>query len=102
MSELDNSWGSVFVSCCCEKLVAEARIQLGNPEEGGQSPLEAATKQRLMQACLNTSVCVCVCVCNSEMWSVIMRCIEEPNKSDNQSKLRLTALISPLRCFLCI
>jgi hypothetical protein len=30
---------------CCEKLVAEAREQFGNPEEGKRPPLEAATKQ---------------------------------------------------------
>jgi hypothetical protein len=30
------------VSCCCEKLVAEAG-DFGNPEEGERLPLEAAT-----------------------------------------------------------
>jgi hypothetical protein len=44
--ELENSWGSVIVSCCCGKLVAEARGQFGNPEEGESLPIEAATKQR--------------------------------------------------------
>jgi hypothetical protein len=34
------------MSCCSEKLVAEARGQFGNPEEGQSPPLEAATKQR--------------------------------------------------------
>jgi hypothetical protein len=34
------------VSCCCEKLVAEAQGQFGNPEEGERPQLEAATKQR--------------------------------------------------------
>jgi hypothetical protein len=37
------------VSCCCEKLVAEARGQFGNPEEGERPPLEAATRQRLVR-----------------------------------------------------
>jgi hypothetical protein len=37
------------VSCCCEKLVDEARGQFGNPEEGERPPLEAATEQRLVK-----------------------------------------------------
>jgi hypothetical protein len=32
-----------------EKLVAEARGQFGNPEEGKRPPFEAATKQRLVK-----------------------------------------------------
>jgi hypothetical protein len=44
-SELDNRCGSVVVSCCCEKLVTEARGQLGNPEEGERLPLEAVTRK---------------------------------------------------------
>jgi hypothetical protein len=42
VSELDNRWGSIVVSCCCEKLVAEA---VGR----GTSTFEAATKQRLLK-----------------------------------------------------
>jgi hypothetical protein len=41
-SELQDCCGLVFVSCCCSKLVAEAR----NPEEGGGPPLEAVTRQQ--------------------------------------------------------
>jgi hypothetical protein len=37
------------VSCCCEKLVAEARGQLGNPEEGECPTLETVTRQRLVK-----------------------------------------------------
>jgi hypothetical protein len=44
-----NRWGSVVVSCCCEKLVAEFRGQFGNPEEGERPLLEVATKQRLVK-----------------------------------------------------
>jgi hypothetical protein len=44
VSELD-CCGSVFVSCCCEKLVAEARGQFGNPEEEERPPLEAVTRK---------------------------------------------------------
>jgi hypothetical protein len=33
------------VSCCCEKLVAEARGQFGNPEEGERPQLEAVTRK---------------------------------------------------------
>jgi hypothetical protein len=29
LQELDNCWGSVVVSCCCEKLVAETRDSSG-------------------------------------------------------------------------
>jgi hypothetical protein len=45
VSELDDCCGSVVVSCCCEKLVAEARGQFGNPEEGERSALEAVTRK---------------------------------------------------------
>jgi hypothetical protein len=41
VSELEDYWGSVVV----KKLVAEARVQLGNPEEGERSPLEAVTRK---------------------------------------------------------
>jgi hypothetical protein len=34
VTELEDRYGSVLVSCCCEKLVSEARGQIGNPEEG--------------------------------------------------------------------
>jgi hypothetical protein len=37
VGELENCCGLFVVSCCCEKLVAEARGQFGNPEEGGTS-----------------------------------------------------------------
>jgi hypothetical protein len=43
-SESEDSCSTVVVSCCCEKLVAEARGQFGNPEEGERPPIEAATK----------------------------------------------------------
>jgi hypothetical protein len=33
VSELEDCSGSVVVSCC-NKLVAEARVQFGNPEKG--------------------------------------------------------------------
>jgi hypothetical protein len=36
---------SVVVSSRCEKLVAEARGQFGNPEEGERPPLEAVTRK---------------------------------------------------------
>jgi hypothetical protein len=37
------------VRCCCEKLVAECRIQFWNPDAGEGPPLEAATEQRLLK-----------------------------------------------------
>jgi hypothetical protein len=37
--------GSVLVSRCCEKLVAEARGQFGNPEKRERPPLEAVTRR---------------------------------------------------------
>jgi hypothetical protein len=46
-SELQDCWGSDIVSCCCEKLVAEARGPLANPEEGERPPLEAVTRRRM-------------------------------------------------------
>jgi hypothetical protein len=47
VSELADCCGSVLVSCCCWKLVAEARGEFGNPEKGECPPFQAATKQRL-------------------------------------------------------
>jgi hypothetical protein len=46
---LDNHGGSVVVSCCCEKLVAEAWGYFGNPEEGERPLLKVAAKQRLVK-----------------------------------------------------
>jgi hypothetical protein len=34
MSELDDRWGSVVVSCCCEKVVAEAGDNPGTQRQG--------------------------------------------------------------------
>jgi hypothetical protein len=45
VSELEDCCGSVLVSCCCGKPVAEAREQFGNPEEGKRLPLEAVTRK---------------------------------------------------------
>jgi hypothetical protein len=45
VSELEDCCGSILVSCCCKKLVAEARGQCGNPEEGERPPLEAVTRR---------------------------------------------------------
>jgi hypothetical protein len=42
VSQLENCWGSVVVSCCCEELVGEA-------EEEERPPLEADMKQRLVK-----------------------------------------------------
>jgi hypothetical protein len=39
-----------LLSCSCEKLVAEARGQLGNGEEEERPPLEAAIMQRLVES----------------------------------------------------
>jgi hypothetical protein len=33
------------MSCCCDQLVAEARGQFGNPEEGEPTALEAVTRK---------------------------------------------------------
>jgi hypothetical protein len=46
VSELEDCCGSVVVSCCCSKLVAEAREQFRNPEERECLLLEADAKQR--------------------------------------------------------
>jgi hypothetical protein len=47
VGEREDCWGSVVVSCCCEKLVAEAQGQFGNPEEGERPLLEAVTRRRV-------------------------------------------------------
>jgi hypothetical protein len=43
VSQLNNRPGSDVVSCCREKLVAEAGEQFGNTEEGECPPLEDVT-----------------------------------------------------------
>jgi hypothetical protein len=48
VSQLVNCWAAAVVSCCCEKLVAEARDSLG-PQGSGVSNIEAAAKQRLVK-----------------------------------------------------
>jgi hypothetical protein len=46
------------MSCYGGKLVAEARGQFGNPEEGERLQLEAATEQRLVAPWLKTLICM--------------------------------------------
>jgi hypothetical protein len=57
---------TLTLNCCCEKLVAEAREQFGNPEEGEPLRLEVATKQRLMK----TNRLRIPSVSYSDLWSV--------------------------------
>jgi hypothetical protein len=45
MSCLEDCWGSVLVSCCCEKPVAETGDSSGTQSK----PLEAATEQQLVE-----------------------------------------------------
>jgi hypothetical protein len=72
------------VSCCCGKLVTEARGPFRNPEEGERPPLETATKQRLVKTVTDGEDLVCPVViceaCSNEMY-------KESNKSDYQSRL---------------
>jgi hypothetical protein len=49
VGELDDSCGSVVVSCRYQKMVAEARGLFGNPVKKERPPLKAATKQRLLK-----------------------------------------------------
>jgi hypothetical protein len=51
--------GSVVVSCCCEKLVAE----VGDSEEGARSALKPLPSNGSEDATVDTGLCVCVCVC---------------------------------------
>jgi hypothetical protein len=46
-----------------EKMVAEAGVQFGNPEEGERPPLEADTKQRLVKT--EKTLCAVVGMCDS-------------------------------------
>jgi hypothetical protein len=69
-----------LVSCCCEKLVAEAWGQFGDPEEGERLPLEVATGQRLVKMWLWTL---------ARLWQWIVKCslaLYQRVKSDHQSK----------------
>jgi hypothetical protein len=69
------------VSCCCYKLVAEARKQFWNPEEGERPWLEAATEQRLVKMWLRTLVCMCqwFVKCSHELYKSPMNPITHPN-----------------------
>jgi hypothetical protein len=49
MSELDDCWGSVILSFCCEKLVAETGNSSGTYKRGERPLLEAATEQQLVK-----------------------------------------------------
>jgi hypothetical protein len=42
---LEDCCGTVIVSCCCSKLVAEAGDSSGNPEEGECPPLQAVIRR---------------------------------------------------------
>jgi hypothetical protein len=72
---------SVVVSCCCEKLVAEARNSLGTQGKGNVhrwKPLPSIGSEGVT---VNTSACIIVNCKN-----VVIQCVKESNKSDNQSK----------------
>jgi hypothetical protein len=56
---MDNHWSSTVVSCCCEKLVAEAKGLYENPEEGEHPPMEAITKQWLVKTVTDQEDLVC-------------------------------------------
>jgi hypothetical protein len=58
VSELEACCNSVFVSCCCEKLVADVRESPG----GERPPLKANTKQRLGKTEKNSCVLRLQCV----------------------------------------
>jgi hypothetical protein len=59
VSELEDRFNSVIVRLCCEKLVAEARGQFGNPEYGESPPLKAIASKlvKTQQAEKTLSVC---------------------------------------------
>jgi hypothetical protein len=45
VNELEDCCGVVLVSCCCQKLLAEAKKQFRNLEEGECPPLEEVTRK---------------------------------------------------------
>jgi hypothetical protein len=49
-SQSDNCWGSVGVSCCCEKSVAEAWDSLGTQRKQNVQCWKLAVKQQLVKA----------------------------------------------------
>jgi hypothetical protein len=49
-SQSDNCWGSVGVSCCCEKSVGEARDSLGTQRKQNVHCWKLATKLQLVKA----------------------------------------------------
>jgi hypothetical protein len=69
VSELEYCWCSVFVSCCCKKLVAEAGDSSGTQRMGNirrWKPLPSNGSE-----------------------DIVTRCIKESNKSSHQSKSHL-------------
>jgi hypothetical protein len=63
VSELDNSWLSVFMSHCCEKLVAELCDNLGTKRKGNIRRWRPLASNENEDLTVDTSVYVC----NSEM-----------------------------------
>jgi hypothetical protein len=65
LSESDNSWGSAIMSCCCEKLVAEARDSLGTQKKGNIYHWKLLPNNSSEDMIVDTCVSVCVIVkCN--------------------------------------
>jgi hypothetical protein len=51
------------VSCCCEKLVAEAGDSVGTQRKGNVRHWKPLPSNGSEDVTVDTSVCVCVCVC---------------------------------------
>jgi hypothetical protein len=57
------------VSCCCEKMVAEAGDSSGTQRKGNVRRLKPLPNNDSEDVTVDTRVCVCmcVCVCKSEL-----------------------------------
>jgi hypothetical protein len=83
VSDLEDCWGPVVMICCCEKQVAEAE------DSSGMQRKRNIRCWSWYEATASEDGTGQYGVCNSEMQSVVTRCMKQTNKSDYQSKSRL-------------
>jgi hypothetical protein len=64
------------VSCCCERLVAEAGDSLGSQRKGNGCCWKLLPSKGIEDVTVGTGVCVCVCVCvRARMRACVRACV---------------------------
>jgi hypothetical protein len=64
VSELEDCWGSVIVSCCCEKLVGEAGESSGTQRKGNFLLWKPLSSNDSEDVAMDTNVFVVAVYCN--------------------------------------